>query len=184
MHPHSTEEIAGRFWAKVHKSDSCWLWQGTPCNSGYGEFGFNGARWLTHRLAYTLAYGPIPAGLCVLHRCDANYPLRDITYRLCCRPDHLFLGTRADNAADRDAKGRCVWDHPVRGDQHYHRLRPETVRRGERHPVAKLDETAVREIRRLRSVEGLTYRQIAARFDVDLTNIACIVKRKTWAHIV
>lgn len=54
---------------------------------------------LVHRVAWTVAYGSIPDGLCVLHHCD-NPP--------CVRPDHLFLGTVIDNNADRDAKGRHV----------------------------------------------------------------------------
>lgn len=52
-----------------------------------------------HRIAWYLSFGPIPPGLCVLHKCDVMR---------CVRHDHLFLGTHADNSADRDAKGRQV----------------------------------------------------------------------------
>lgn len=65
---------------------------------GYGHIYVNGRPALTHRLAWILANGPIPDGLHVLHHCD-NPP--------CCNLAHLFLGTDADNAADRDAKGRA-----------------------------------------------------------------------------
>lgn len=98
------------FWTKVEKRDvsACWPWKGSVMGEGYGRY----RQAYTHRLAWMLANGPIPAGLFVLHKCD-NPP--------CCNPDHLFLGTQADNVRDRDAKGR-----------HW-------VPSGERHPCAKLN---------------------------------------------
>jgi len=72
-------------------------WSGSRGRDGYGSIHVGPQTILTHRLAWELAHGPIPDGLCVLHHCD-NPP--------CCNPAHLWLGTPADNAADRDAKGR------------------------------------------------------------------------------
>jgi hypothetical protein len=82
--------------------DACWLWTRSRGGRGgherrYGHLQVNGKLAYTHRLAYELAFGPIPEGLLVLHRCD-NPP--------CCNPAHLFVGTSADNTADRIAKGR------------------------------------------------------------------------------
>lgn len=92
-----------RFWSKVTpagEADECMLWRGS-CNAhGYGQFNLTGNRpVLASRHAYTLAVGPIPDGLDVLHRCDTPP---------CVRPDHLFLGTHLDNMRDMDLKGRRV----------------------------------------------------------------------------
>jgi hypothetical protein len=97
-----------RFWAAVDKTnaDGCWEWTRARFPSGYGKMQLEGgsrkvpgSRKLegAHRLAWTLTHGEIPDGLWVLHKCD-NRP--------CCRPDHLFLGTCADNVRDMVAKGR------------------------------------------------------------------------------
>jgi len=77
-----------------------------------------GIRWQAHRLVWEKFYGSIPEGLCVMHKCAVP---------ACVRPDHLELGTRADNNRDRAAKGRTA-----RGDRHGFRLHPEKVARGDR----------------------------------------------------
>jgi hypothetical protein len=83
------------FWSLVQKGkrDECWLWQAGHFTHGYGSYRQDYA----HRIAWRLRYGPIPEGMCVLHRCDVMG---------CCNPRHLFLGTQADNLADMRAKGR------------------------------------------------------------------------------
>lgn len=91
--------LAERFWAKVRKTESCWLWTGCANNKGYALIRPSGTepKKLVHRISYIMAYGPISDAVCVLHRCDTP---------LCVRPDHLFLGTKADNNQDMKTKGR------------------------------------------------------------------------------
>jgi hypothetical protein len=92
--------VEQRFWAKVDKSDGCWVWTANKLPRGYGLFQFASRKAVTaHRLSYEMANGPIPAGLFVLHRCDNPS---------CVRPDHLFAGTHTDNMCDAARKGRLV----------------------------------------------------------------------------
>lgn len=90
-----------RFWAKVKKGgpDDCWTWTGSTSARGYGQTSFGGFSMFAHRVSWMIHFGPIPADMYVLHRCD-NPP--------CINPNHLFLGTNQDNYDDRDAKGRVA----------------------------------------------------------------------------
>jgi len=142
-----------RFAAKVQKQESgCWLYTGnTHPVSGYGSFGVAaGNIRLAHRYAYGLAHGPIPGGLHVCHKCDV---------RLCVNPSHLFVGTPADNQADKVSKGRQL--------------------RGEQAGMAVLTNDKVLAIR---AAAGLQ-REIAAAFGVSRPLVSMIKSRKAWAHL-
>ncbi len=148
-----------RFWEKVTKStkpDGCWLWTVKPKSkkSPYAAIKIRGkGSQMVHRFSYELHYGPIPDGLCVCHRCDTP---------LCIRPDHLFLGTLADNNSDMASKGRAA--------------------RGEGHGWSKLTDAQVVEIRALRK-SGLLYREIGERFGITPENVGYIIRRVRWKHV-
>ena len=145
-----------RFWEKVEKTENgCWEWTAGKFNAGYGQFAVNGKHQLAHRFSYELTYGEIPDGLFVCHRCD-NPP--------CVNPEHLFLGTHADNMADRNEKGR--------------------VSKGEEHYYSKLTEENVLEIRqRVASGKWGIKSKLAKEFGVSNPQISDIVNRKKWKHV-
>lgn len=97
---------ADRFWAKVEKTPTCWLWTASG-HGGYGKFyvARDRPRVRAHRFSWELEHGPIPEGLDVLHECDTPP---------CVRPSHLFLGTDEDNVRDMIEKGRQNWGVPER----------------------------------------------------------------------
>jgi hypothetical protein len=143
-----------RFWAKVDKTGPCWEWLAATNNHGYGRFRFPWGHQLAHRFSYELANGPIPKGngyhgTCVLHRCDNPG---------CVNPEHLWLGTHADNMADKDNK--CRGPH---GDRCFH---------------AKLTWDDVENIRA--NSMNLTQRELGELFGVTQATVSDIVCNKTW----
>lgn len=158
MKPSTT--VVARFWSKVQRSSGCWEWTGS-LQSGYGQL-----RVCTdsrvpmaraHRVSWEIHYGPVPDDLCVLHRCDN---------RKCVRPDHLFVGTRRDNARDMVAKGR------------HHRAHL----RGERHPSARLNAAGAAEVlRRARGGESLT--SLARAYGISISAVWALKNGRTWKEL-
>lgn len=106
-----------RFWPKVDKTASCWLWQGALYRSGYGAFRYNGQMRVAHRFAYELLRGEIPDGLTLDHLCRV---------RACVRPDHLEPVTNRENVlrgvgptATNAAKTHCDNGHELTPESTY-----------------------------------------------------------------
>lgn len=141
--------VAARLMAKVEPClmSGCWLWTDAPGRGGYGRLFVNGADRKAHRVSYEIHKGPVPQGLQVLHRCDTP---------ACVNPAHLWLGTIADNARDRDAKGRQA--------------------KGEDAGPAKLTLEDVLEIKASPERNFV----LAERFGVSRTAISLIRRGKNW----
>ena len=162
----------------IERESMCVLTTWTRDAKGYGVGhvpGIGNRR--AHRWAWEQAHGPIPDGMQVLHRCD-NPP--------CINVAHLFLGTPADNMADRDAKG-----HTATGDRNGSRRHPEARPRGlaMRHPQpgsangrARLTEADVPVIRE-RAAHGETARTIAADYGLNPTTVRRLLSGRYWSHV-
>jgi len=149
-----------RFWAKVRvaPANMCWEWLGAKSRGGYGEIWVRNenrpeskvAR--AHRLSWEFRNGKIPNDLLVCHHCDNPS---------CVNPDHLFVGTIADNMADKKKKGR---EAPQKGEQnHNSRLSSEQVA-----AILSSDQSQ---------------RKLASIYGVGKTAIANIKARRRWAHL-
>jgi len=90
-------KTAEEFWARVNKTDSCWLWMGAKTGAGYASIWWRGERWRGHRLAWVLSGKVDPGKHYLCHKCDVPH---------CVNPAHLFMGTQSDNMQDCLRKGR------------------------------------------------------------------------------
>lgn len=159
-----------RFWSKVSKTQSCWVWTASKNADGYGSFAISRVTHRAHRVAWILTNGEIPDGLQVLHRCDNPS---------CVNPDHLFLGTVRDNSRDMITKGRQWYQKdPVRARRARIRNLPRYC--GEANPAAKLTREAAEEIRRLHGQGGQTKAGLARQFGVSESCVRFILKGETW----
>jgi hypothetical protein len=168
------------FWSKVDRRqpDECWPWRAGRFEYGYGHFKMNGKDWHSHRLAYELSSGEIPAGIFVCHHCD-NPP--------CCNPKHLFLGTPEDNVRDMIDKGRRRFGsfetsrRVINGRESWSKPNSR-MPHGERHYNARLTLEQVAELRAAYATGGVRQVDLAARYGVDQTHVSRIVRGTKWAR--
>lgn len=158
------------FWSRVARGEpsACWEWQGARTSSGYGNLSWHGKVVQAHRVAYALTHGGI--GLhtgfrlegkakryrrFVLHKCDN---------RLCCNPEHLFLGSMSTNLKDA-----------------YNKKRKTQPKSG--HANAKLAPQEVLEIRHAYDVHGARQVDLASRYGVSQRVISLVVRRESYKDI-
>ena len=146
--------LVDRFWAQVNKTDNCWNWDGSIQKGGYGTIELNHKSLKAHRVSYWIHYGEIPEGMYVCHKCDN---------RKCVNPEHLFIGTHADNLADAALKGRMI-----HGSNSY---------------WSKLSENYVFFIRESLRNKKHTGIELAKKFGVFHSTIYNANKGKTWRHV-
>lgn len=133
----------------------CWEWPLSLNNKGYGQFQTGKGMVLAHRASWFIHHGEIPDGMCILHRCDN---------RRCCRPDHLFVGTKADNNADMRSKGRHSTKEANAATRGRSKLSAEQI--------ALLKQQAL---------SGTPKRRLAKSFGISASHVARLIEGKTHA---
>ena len=129
----------------------CWIWMMKINNGGYGVTTILGRHKMAHRAVFEFRTGiAIPRGMHLCHRCDV---------RSCVNPDHMFIGTAKENAADKLRKGRQA--------------------KGEKSGTAKVTEDVVRSIR----ADVGSYRQLGLKYGLGHVAVRLIRLKRTWRHV-
>lgn len=146
-----------RFDQRIVRSGECYVWNGPVASSGYGNFWFEGKYIGAHVYAWIRSHGPMKPGEAVRHGPCHN--------KLCCREDHLTIGTKGDNNRDRQRDG--------------------TQTRGSAHHSSVLTEEQVLEAKRLHAI-GVPWARIARDFGVNAETIrsAALHRHNTWRHLL
>ena len=135
-------------------NSGCWLWEGNINRDGYGRLRHHGQDYLAHRFSWAVYRGKVPDEVCVLHKCDTP---------CCVNPEHLFLGSQADNMHDMTRKKRG------RPQKHL----------GDDNGNSKLMTADILAIRKDQRI----YRKIALDYGVNLQTIYRIKTRQCWVHV-
>jgi len=153
-------EDKARFWGLTRMSNGgCLVWTGKRRSFGYGILNANGRSLRAHRVSWELAHGAIPSGMVVCHRCD-NPP--------CVNPDHLFLGTQADNMRDCFRKNRIFRFAGFKASNH---------------SCTKLSLNETDELRRLYATGWFRQMDLAEIFHVDQSSVSRVVRGDHWTAV-
>jgi hypothetical protein len=158
--PANTPEV---LWSKVDKKgeDDCWNWMGYKTSEGYGRTWINEHGYYAHRVIFDLAYPNTITLNAPSSTADSGFLLHTCDNPSCCNPKHLFVGTHADNMADKVAKGRS----------------PDFS--GDKGPRAKLSMTQAREARELRK-NGASVKDLAKQFGLSLPSMKTLLSGKSY----
>jgi hypothetical protein len=190
-----TDKDKARFYSRIGPPDAngCTHWLLSRNPKGYGVMFCQ--EQLTHRVAWILKNGAIPAGRIVCHHCDTPS---------CCNVGHMYVGTHKDNARDKVMRGRCNAatgqrhgsktkpdrvprgarcgcftkpERKARGERHGSKTKPDSIPKGERNGRAILTVELVREIR---TKEGMSQSQIGLLYGIKQTTVSAIMRRVIW----
>lgn len=153
------QSIQSRFESKVTLVPfcECHLWTAATTDFGYGKLSDGKKSWLhAHRVSYQLYKGEVPDDKCVLHTCDNP---------ACVNPEHLYLGSYKDNAADRENRKRG--NHP----------------KGTKHHKNVLLQSQVYEIRDAFDTGKYSFSELGRIYGIEGKSVADIVDRKNWKHL-
>lgn len=143
---------------KINEKTGCHELHMMLDKDGYARICAIGKTWKAHRFAYELYHGKSADGWLVCHKCDNPK---------CINPEHLFLGTAADNSADMVKKGR---QSKIK--------RPDLI--GENNPAAKLNRQIVNEMRKLKETTDISTQELSWKFKTSLTNVKRILNKEIW----
>jgi hypothetical protein len=151
-----TEDDKKKFWLKVDKTETCWLWIGCITANGYGQVRRKGKRYYSHQYSWFLVGNMIPEGHLIRHKCRNRH---------CCNPEHLETGTPQQNSDDMKRDGTSSTN--------------KTIRKGQEHSMAKLINQDILDIR----ASDLGTMKLAEKYGVGYSHIWKIRTMKSWNHI-
>jgi hypothetical protein len=158
--PANTPDV---LWSKVNikGEDECWNWKGYKNDGGYGRTWIEDRGYYAHRVIFNLAYPNTITLSAPKDSDEAGFLLHTCDNPSCCNPKHLFVGTHADNMADKVAKNRQAKFPSGKA------------------PRCKLSMAQAREIRQLRK-DGVSARDLAQRYEISLPSIKTLLRGHSY----